>query len=151
MWQFWLILSGICFVIEMMTVGFLIFWFGIGALIAMVTSFFVEDIIIQSIVFIISSTLLLFLTKKFVKKFDKTDTVVTNAFSIIGKHGIVTKDINHSMEQGQIKVGTEIWSAKTTEEEMIKEGTEVEVLSIDGVKALVKPVRTVQLIKSNIK
>lgn len=47
MWQFWVVLSGIFFIIEMATVGFLVFWFGIGALIAMVFSFFTSNIAIQ--------------------------------------------------------------------------------------------------------
>ncbi len=149
MWQFWLVLSGICFVIEMMTVGFFIFWFGIGALIAMITSFFVEDIFIQSIIFIVSSTLLLFLTRKFVKRFEKKDNVSTNAFSIIGKRGIVTKEINQALEKGQVKIGSEIWSAKTKDESIIPMGTEIEVTSIEGVKAIVTPVHTISTIQIN--
>lgn len=151
MWQFWLIVSGICFVIEILTVGFLFFWFGIGALISMVISFFVEDIIIQFSIFVISSALLLFLTKPFVRKFGKKDTIPTNAYSIIGKHGIVTKEINQTLGKGQIKVGTEIWSAKTLEEEIISVGTEVEILSIEGVKAVVKPVHIISTLQSSIK
>ena len=38
MWYIWLIIAGICFVIEMITVGFFVFWFGIGALITMLVS-----------------------------------------------------------------------------------------------------------------
>ena len=48
MWQFWLIVSGICFVLEMATVGFLVFWFGIGALFALITSLITDNIIIQT-------------------------------------------------------------------------------------------------------
>ena len=151
MWQFWLILSGICFVIEMVTVGFLVFWFGVGALLAMISSFFIEDVIIQFTVFIISSSLLLFFTRSFVKKLEKKNTVPTNAFSIIGKHAIVTNEINQSSGKGQIKIGTEIWSAKTTEEKNIPVGTKVEILSIEGVKAVVKPVRVISTLQSNIK
>ena len=151
MWQFWLIISGICFVIEMATVGFLTFWFGIGALFAMISSFFIENIIIQFAVFIISSTLLLFLTKSFVKKFGKKDTVPTNAFSIIGKHAVVTTEINQPTGKGQIKVGTEIWSAKTPEEKTIPKGTEVEIISIEGVKAVVKPITINSTLQSSIK
>ena len=66
MWQFWLIASGIFFVIEMITVGFLVFWLGIAALITMVVSFFTDSLIIQTAVFVISSILLIFLTKPFV-------------------------------------------------------------------------------------
>jgi len=140
MWQFWLVVSGICFIIEIVNVSFLIFWFGIGALLAMLVSFFVDDIVIQSTVFVISSGLLLFLTRPFVNKFTKKDTIPTNAYSIIGKHGVVTQEINQTIGTGQVKIGTETWSARTKEEEIISVGTEIEVLSIEGVKAVVKPI-----------
>ena len=73
MWQFWIILSGIFFVIEMATVGFLVFWFGIGALLAMIVSLFTSSIAIQTTVFVLSSTVLLFFTRPFVNKFTKKD------------------------------------------------------------------------------
>lgn len=141
MWQFWLIVSGICFVLEMATVGFLVFWFGIGALFALITSLITDSIIIQTTVFILSSTLLLFLTKPFVKKLTNKDKIQTNAYSIIGKTGIVTREINSKKGIGQIKVESEIWSAKTEVDNdiIIPEGTEVEIIELDGVKAVVKP------------
>ena len=141
MWQFWLIVSGICFVLEMATVGFLVFWFGIGALFALITSLITDNIIIQTTVFILSSTLLLFLTKPFVKKLTNKDKIQTNAYSIIGKTGIVTREINSKKGIGQIKVESEIWSAKTEVDNdiIIPEGTEVEIIDLDGVKAVVKP------------
>lgn len=37
MWQFWLILAGLFLILEIITVGFLVFWFSVGALVAMVT------------------------------------------------------------------------------------------------------------------
>lgn len=141
MWQFWLIVSGICFVLEMATVGFLVFWFGIGALFALITSLITDNIIIQTTVFILSSTFLLFLTKPFVKKLTNKDKIQTNAYSIIGKTGIVTREINSKKGIGQIKVESEIWSAKTEVDNdiIIPEGTEVEIIELDGVKAVVKP------------
>ena len=33
MWQIWLIVAGVCFVLEIATVGFLIFWFAVAALV----------------------------------------------------------------------------------------------------------------------
>ena len=39
MWQYWLIASGAFFIGEILTVGFLLFWFGIACLLAMVVSF----------------------------------------------------------------------------------------------------------------
>ena len=83
MWQIWLIIAGLFFIGEIITVGFLIFWFGIGALIAMTVSFFTANIIIQTTVFVISSAILLFATKPFVKKFVDVKPTNTNAFSIL--------------------------------------------------------------------
>ena len=137
MWQAWLIIAGLFFIGEMITVGFLVFWFGVGALIAMITSFFTSNIIIQTAVFIISSAILLLATKPFVKKFVDVKTTNTNAFSIIGKKALVIKEINsHSV--GQIKINGEVWSAESENAETIPEGSEVEILQIKGVKAIVK-------------
>lgn len=84
MWYLWLIAAGIFFVIEIATVGFLIFWLGIGALLAMVTSFITDSILIQTAVFVVSSSILIPLTKPLVNKLDKGKTVKTNAYSLVG-------------------------------------------------------------------
>ena len=140
MWKLWLISSGIFFVIEMFTVGFLVFWFGVAALLAMIVSFFIENTIIQASVFLISSTILLFATRPFVNKFAKTDDIKTNAFSIEGKIGKVTQDIDPIEGKGQIKINGEIWSAQSFDNSHISQGTAVMVERINGVKAIVKPV-----------
>lgn len=144
MWHIWLIIAGVCFIIEMMTVGFFVFWFGIGALLTMIVSLiFPDNLILQATTFVISSTLLIFLTKPLVNKLQKSDKkVATNAYSVIGKKGIVTQDINETHGVGQIKVAGEVWSAKTTDGSTIEKGTQIEVIKIDGVKAVVEPVTT---------
>ena len=140
MWQVWLIIAGLFFIAEMITVGFLVFWFGVGALLAMIVSFFTSNIIIQTTVFIVSSAILLLVTKPFVKKFVDVKTTKTNAFSIIGKKALVIKEINsHSV--GQIKINGEVWSAEAENDETITEGSEVEIVKINGVKAIVKAVK----------
>lgn len=140
MWQMWLIIAGLFFIGEIITVGFLVFWFGVGALFAMVVSFFTSNIIIQTAVFVLSSAFLLFVTKPFVKKFANVKSTNTNAFSIIGKKALVIKEINsHSI--GQIKINGEVWSAETENDETIPEGSEVEIIRINGVKAIVQPTK----------
>ena len=139
MWVFWLIAAGVFFIIEMATIGFLVFWFGIGALLAMATSFITDNILIQALVFIITSTLLLIFTRPLVDKFIKVPKEVkTNAYSIIGKKGIVISKINNIEGTGQIKIDGDVWSAKSATDEDIPENTEVEIVEIDGVKAVVK-------------
>lgn len=142
MWHIWLIVAGVCFIIEMITVGFLVFWFGIGALLTMIISLiFPDNLLLQSTVFVLSSALFIFLTKPFIEKFAKSDKkMLTNAYSIIGKKGIVTQDINPTHGVGQIKVAGEVWSAKTADGSTIEKGTQIEVHKIDGVKAIVEPI-----------
>ena len=92
MWYIWLILAGVFLIIEIMTVGFLIFWLSIGSLFAMITSLFTDNIVIQTTVFVISSTILIFVTKPFVKKFGQVQNPIsTNFYSIIGKIGMKKK------------------------------------------------------------
>lgn len=141
MWSFWLIVAGIFFIIEIMTVGFLIFWLGIGALFAMITSFITTNIVIQTIVFVVISCILIPFTKPLADKFSGNKTIPTNSYSLLNKHGIVIADINPTLGTGLVKVNGETWSAKSEDESIITQSTEVQILDIDGVKLIVKPVK----------
>lgn len=140
MWYIWLILAGVFVIGEVLTSGFLIFWLSLGSLIAMVVSFVSDNIIIQTTTFLISSVILILATKPLVKKFATTDTVKTNAYSIIGKKGLVTKDIDSINSTGQVKIDGELWSAVGVDDINIKKGTEVKILEIKGVKVVVTPI-----------
>lgn len=142
MWQVWLIIAGAFVILEIATMGFLVFWFAMGALVAMVLSFFVDNVIIQSVVFLVVSTILLFATKPLVNKImPKESFVKTNSYSIEGKVGKVTVDIEPIEGKGQIKVSGEAWSAKSADDTYIPKDTEVVVEKIEGVKAIVKPLK----------
>ncbi|MBP3256242.1 MAG: NfeD family protein [Clostridia bacterium] len=144
MWYIWLIIAGVAFIAEIFTTGFLVFWFGLGALISMIVSIFCPgDYVLQTSIFVITSTLLIFLTKPLVNKFtkkDKNKEYSTNAYSIVGKKGIVVQDINPVHGIGQVKVAGEVWSAKTSDDSIIEKGSQIEVTEIQGVKAVVKSI-----------
>lgn len=142
MWKFWLIASGVFFIGEIFTVGFLIFWFGIGALLTMIASFFINNIFIQAIIFVVSSSIMLLLTKPLINKFVAKKTVPTNVYEVIGKKGIITSEISSVHSKGQVKVGNETWTAIS--DETLPLNTEIEVLKVDGVKLVVKSVKNEQ-------
>jgi len=145
MWQIWLIAAGVFLVLEIFTLGFLVFWLSIGCLLAMLISFITDSIIIQTTVFVFSSSFLIFATKPLVKKFTAKDTTKTNVYSLAGKKAIVIEDIDWVAGTGQIKFEGQVWSAKTSEQINIAKGTEVEIEKIEGVKAFVNPLKeTVQ-------
>lgn len=138
MWKFWVILSGLFLILESITAGFLVFWFSIGSVFAMIVSFFTDSIVVQVTTFIISSTILIFATRKFVNIIFKHDKpAVVNSF--INKTGKVTVDINPLDCEGQVKVEGETWSAISEDNQPIKKDTEIIITKISGVKAVVRP------------
>lgn len=142
MWQTWLIIAGACLILEIMSAGFLIFWFMVGALITMLFSFIIKSFIIQLAIFLISSTILLFATKPLVEKIQKASTPYqTSSSSIQGAVGKVIAEINPDEAKGQIKINGEVWSAKSSNGSTIPEGTSVTVEKIEGVKAIVTPIK----------
>ena len=139
MWIVWLIIAGIFFIGEIATTGFLVFWIGVGAILAMFLSFVTDSIIAQIAVFVVSSIILIVLTKPIIKKFVHEETITTNTYSLIGQKAIVTEDIDFAKGKGQAKINGEVWSAKSVNDENIPKGTEVEITEITGVKLVVKP------------
>lgn len=150
-WQIWLIIAGICLIIEIATVGFLVFWFAVAALITCLLSLFIHNVIIQTAIFVVLSALLIFLTRPFANKIGKKDKVVTNSSSLIGKEGTVLKDITfNSATLGQVKVNGDVWSAVTEEDYgIIPTKSIVRILKIDGVKLVVEPLKIYSTIENS--
>lgn len=135
----WLILAGFFFVLEFVTEGFLICWFGVGALAAMITSFiWPEATVAQIIVFGVVSAILVLFTRKFSKKVEPKAENTSNVYSILGKEAIVTVEIDNNSGKGQVKIDGDVWSAKSETGEKISLNSKVEIIKIDGVKAVVK-------------
>lgn len=141
-WTAWLIFAGVCFVLEIVTEGFLVCWLGVGALGAMGLSFAFPDAIFAQIALMaVISIILILCTKKFAQKMASKDSVPMNVYTILGKKAIVTQPIDNVKGQGQIKVDGDMWSARNEEnDEPIAEGDTVEVIRIEGVKAMVKKI-----------
>ena len=56
---------------------------------------------------------------------------------MVNKNGVVVKDIT-SVHYGQVKVNGDTWTAVSSDGSELLEGTEVNVLAVDGVKLVVK-------------
>ena len=99
MWMIWLIAAIIFAVIEIMPPSFFIIWFSVGSLAAAVTSICTDNIGIQFGVFLVLSIVLVLSTKKLTDKFiTKKNNYKTNSDKLIGKVGIVTEEIDQSLE-----------------------------------------------------
>lgn len=139
-WLLWLIIAGSMVLLECMTAGFLVIWFAVGALFAMVASLFIESLAIQIGIFAVVSSVLILLTKPLVKKFIQKEDEKPNVYTVIGKTALVTKDIDTDKGTGQVKVDSDTWSAKDIDNGTITMGTKVEILKVEGVKVIVKKI-----------
>jgi len=136
----WILCAVVLGIIEMFTSGILAIWFAIGAAVTAIVVAISPDITfaIQFIIFATVSCILFLTTRKKIKsKFEKGTS--QPVYSILGKTAIVTKEINSIKGSGQISINGDIWSAKSNNLDIIiPENTKVEVLEIEGVKAVVK-------------
>lgn len=70
-----------------------------------------------------------FLGRRYIHRWTAVKAEKTNIDAIIGKKGIVLKNIMQN-DVGRVKVGNERWRAKA--EENINEGSEIVVISVSG-------------------
>src|SRR5687767_4925152 len=92
-WILWAILGVLLIIAEMFTLGFVLFWFGIGALAAALVGLLGFGFLWQFLAFALVSTMLTFLTRSiFANYFSHTDEnqVRTGVDALPGQIGTVT-------------------------------------------------------------
>lgn len=134
----WLAIAVILGIIEASTFNLMTIWFAAGALFAMIAALIGIPVYYQVVVFIVISGLLLYFTKPFIKKFLKIKPERTNADRVIGETGVVIEKINSRNGTGKVKVGGQIWSARSPDEAEIAVDEIVRIQDISGVKLIVK-------------
>lgn len=133
----WLVIFIVLVIIELITINLVTIWSAIAAVFALLVDIITRNTMLEIIVFIVSSFLLLLLTKPLIKKIKVKKVEATNLDMVINKVGIVTEDINQD-KIGEVKVLGKRWSAYSSTE--IKKDEKVKILSIDGVKLKVEKI-----------
>lgn len=134
----WLLICGACLIAEIFTVSFLLFFPGVAAFLAFIATILGANLTIQILIFVISCTLMILFIRPLVAKLFKTKDIAMNSTSIIGKTGIVLKEIGGPNSVGQVKVSGEVWSAVSENSTLIEKGESIFVVAISGVKLIVK-------------
>jgi membrane protein implicated in regulation of membrane protease activity len=140
----WLLVAVLLVVTELLTLAFVALYLAVGALGAAIAGGLGANVGIQLAVFGIVSLASLVLTRRPLRRaLGRTPTMVSNAPTVVGKRAAVTRPILEGPGQrGQVRVGTEEWSARGESENAIPVGATVEVVAIDGVSLIVRPVAT---------
>ncbi len=139
MMVFWLILTIICIVVEILTVGLASIWFAGGALVACFLDMANIHVIVQVVVFLLVSFLLLVVTRPLAKKCLNINRTKTNYEGIIGKVVRVTETIDNFNNTGTALVNGQEWTARSESDNIsIEQGQLAQVVNIKGVKLIVK-------------
>ena len=134
----WLIIFAVCLIAEIISLGLTTIWACGGALVAMIIAFFSGSLPLQIVAFLVVTTILFFTTRPIAKKHLDYLLVKTNVESLIGKHVIVSADIDNLKSTGQVLINGVEWTARSKHGDTIETGTEVVIDEISGVKAIVE-------------
>jgi membrane protein implicated in regulation of membrane protease activity len=134
----WVALVIIFALVEVFTLGLTTVWFAIAALVMVFLSFLNLPLTAQGLIFLAIAALLLIFTRPVAVKKLKMGKEKTNVDSLIGKHALVVKTIGE-FERGEAKINGQIWSARSEDNAEITEGSKCEILRIEGVQLIVRP------------
>ncbi len=138
-WVIWTVIGIALIIVEMVSMVFVASYFGIGALATAVVAAAGGGHFAQYTTFAIVSIILLLLTRPLLMKSLKMPKVESNVHSMTGKSAIVTKAIDNDSNTGQVRVGTEYWTARSTDDsKCFSVDEKVKIVNVDGVTARVE-------------
>jgi membrane protein implicated in regulation of membrane protease activity len=137
-WIVWLILAAIFVGIEVLTPGFFLLWFGIGALVAAAMSLLgIGTMASQIVVFLVVSVLLVIASRtifdRFLQRPDDGRGLKTGVEMMLGQVGTVVESSRGSLNEAAVKLYGTVWTAFPTEgESPLTEGESVAVERVEG-------------------
>jgi len=135
----WLILFIVFLIFEIATLGLTTIWFAGGAFISFWMSVAGLAFIPQLIVFFVVSFALLFTTRPLAAKYLNKNTTRTNVEELVGKKVKVSETIDNVNETGHVMINGVEWLARAQHDGMvIQAGTQVLIMEINGVRAIVQ-------------
>jgi len=145
-WVLWCILGAVLIIAEIFTTGFVLLWFGIGALLAALASFVgIDSLVIQFLIFAGVSIALTAASRTiFLNYFsrDKTEPGLRSGVDALpGKVGTVVSSSKGALNEGAVKVFGSTWTAyPAVGEEPLEAGERVCVESVEGASIYVRRV-----------
>ena len=148
-WHYWILATIIFFLLEILIPSFLMASIGIGCLLAFIGAAFQFPFTIQLILFIIGTTAGFMSIKPVMKRYAYNKKAIkTNAGGLVGRIGKVKEEINETENTGCVAIDGDLWKSVTINNEIIKVGEKVRVISIDSIILTVEPLEDNHPIKS---
>lgn len=144
-WLIWLIIAGIFAIGEILSEGFFLAWFAIGAAAACLAAFFGLNAAWQWGLFIVISGVLVLLSRRFAERFTKVQPPGIGADRYKGKIGVVLEEVDNLKNTGQVRIDKEEWRADSESDDVIiPVGVRVEITGLDGTHLVVSPIEEVK-------
>lgn len=141
-WILWIVLGVALIVAEIFTFGFVLFWFGIGALVAAFAGLFGVGLFGQFLIFAVVSVALTLLSRTIFANFyshGEAHKYKTGIDALPGQIGTVTGASRGALNSGEVKVFGSVWRAFPEEgEKPLVEGEKVEVVRVEGASIYVR-------------
>jgi membrane protein implicated in regulation of membrane protease activity len=142
-WILWVVLGVVLIIAEVFTPGFVLLWFGIGALAAAFASMLGLGLGLQFLTFILISTALTALSRTiFVNYFTREGGehgLKSGAAGMPGQVGTVVTSSRGALDEGAVKVFGSIWTAYPAEgEPPLEAGDRVVVERLQGASIYVR-------------
>jgi len=141
-WILWIVLGVILIITETFTLGFVLLWFGIGALAAALVGLLGFGVVSQFLVFAIVSIVLTALSRTIFARYyshGDDEQIKTGIDSLPGQIGTVTIASKGALREGAVKVYGSTWTAfPELGDEPLIEGEKVEVIRVQGSSIYVK-------------
>ena len=132
----WAALAIVAVFIEVLVPHFGIIFAAMGASLAAVAALFTDSLLIQTIVFLVTTAVAVaLLRQRFVKS--AVRKMPSRAEAHVGREGIVTLQIEPTIGSGRVIVGGEDWAARAGVP--IAAGTRIRVVGSDGIVLEVTP------------
>lgn len=138
MWWIWMALAAILLIAEIFTATFFLLWLSIGAAGAGILAMLDVGRPAQLTVFILLSGILFVFGRRFAERVTANQPPGIGADRFLGQTGVVIEDIDNTTGKGLIRIRSDVWRAVSETGEIIKENDIVEVVRIEGTKAIVK-------------
>lgn len=142
-WILWIILGIVLIIAEIFTLGFVLFWFGIGALAAAFVGFLGLGIFWQFLVFALVSIALTVMSRTIFAKYLPHDEekIKMGVDSLPGQIGTVTSASKGALNEAAVKVYGSTWTAFPVDGDAIfEEGEKVEVVRVQGSSIYVRKI-----------
>lgn len=139
-WHLWLIAFALLLIAELLTSGFLLACFSVGALGAAVVDLVGLGIEWQLGVFALFSLIALFRLRPFLRRISTKPNVVSGVDGLIGKRVRLPQAILSDGSYIELSIGGDVWRARGAQGQSIAQGATVQIINRDGLVLLVEEV-----------